>query len=48
VHTPSTLRATPDEDKLKALLLHCLEEHYGSLADCVVQPDRAVAVLKTI
>ena len=36
IYTESTLRPTPDEDRIKALLLHCLEEHYGSLEACVV------------
>jgi len=37
----STLRPTPDEPKIKALLITALEEHYGSLEGCVVDPDRA-------
>jgi uncharacterized protein len=44
----STLPARPDEAKLKTLLLHCLEEHYGNLGDCVVQPDQAVQALRAI
>jgi len=47
-YAESTLRATPDEPRLKALLLDCLEEHYGSLAGCVVDPDRAAAALRNI
>jgi predicted nucleotidyltransferase len=47
-YAASSLRATPDEDGLKALLLNCLEEHYGTLAGCVVQPDRAVAALRAV
>ena len=34
--------------RLRALLLNCLEEHYGSLEGCVVNPDRAVEVLRNI
>ena len=34
--------------KIKALLLNCLEEHYGSLEGCVVDPDRAVVALRNI
>jgi len=30
----STLPHSPDEAKIKSLLLDCLEEHYGSLKDC--------------
>lgn len=48
VYAESTLRATPDEGRLKTLLLEVLEEHYGSLEGCVVNPDRAVAVLRNI
>ena len=33
---------------IRALLLNCLEEHYGSLANCVVNPDRAVQSLRNI
>lgn len=48
VYAESKLRATPDEPKIRALLLNCLEDHYGSLEGCVVQPDRAVSALKNI
>jgi predicted nucleotidyltransferase len=47
-YAASPLPAAPDEDRLKALLLNCLEEHYGSLQGCVVQPDRAVAALRAV
>jgi uncharacterized protein len=47
-YAASTLPPTPEEDKLKALLLNCLEQHYGSLQACVVQPDRAVAALRAV
>jgi uncharacterized protein len=47
-YAASTLPATPNEEKLKELLLKCLEEHYGTLEGCIVQPDRAVAALRSI
>lgn len=47
-YAESTLRAAPDEPKIRALLLDCLEDHYGSLAGCVVSPDRAVVALRNI
>jgi predicted nucleotidyltransferase len=47
-YAASKLPPVPDEDKLKALLLNCLEDHYGSLEKCLVQPDRAVAALRAI
>jgi predicted nucleotidyltransferase len=48
LYAESTLPATPDEARIKALLLSALEEHYGSLDGCVVDPDRAVAALRNI
>ncbi len=48
VYASSTLRATPDEAGVKALLLECLEEHYGSLGACIVEPDRQVVALRNI
>ena len=48
VYAESGLRATADEAKIRALLLSCLEEHYGTLANCVVDPDRAVEALRNI
>ncbi len=47
-YSGSTLRATPDEPKIRALLLSCLEDHYGSLDKCVAVPDRAVDALRNI
>jgi predicted nucleotidyltransferase len=47
-YSESTLRATPDEPKIRALLFNCLEEHYGSLEGCIVNPERAVDVLRNI
>jgi hypothetical protein len=44
----STLRAVPDEARIRALLLAALEEHYGSLEGCVVDPDRATVALRNI
>lgn len=42
----STLPLTPDVNKIRKLLLHCLEEHYGSLE--IVATDWAQQVLKEI
>jgi uncharacterized protein len=44
----STLPAQPNEAKLKALLLQCLEEHYGSLGNAIVQPNEAITALRAI
>lgn len=44
----SKLPAQPDAPKIKELLMRCLEEHYGRLDACVVDPDRAVAALRAV
>lgn len=36
-YSASTLRHSPDESKIKQLLLNCLEMHFGSLDKCVVK-----------
>ena len=48
LYTESKLPHSPDEERIKNLLLNCLEEHYGSLDKCIVVPDRAVAALREI
>ena len=35
VYVESKLQHSPDEDKIKTLLLSCLEEYYGSLDKCI-------------
>lgn len=44
----SKLPEKPDELKIKALLLSCLEHHYGNLKDCVVNPDAALVALRQV
>ena len=39
VYNKSTLPYGPPEDKIKELLLNCLEEFYGSLENAVVVPN---------
>jgi predicted nucleotidyltransferase len=48
VYAESNLRAVPDEARIKALLLDVLEENYGNLEGCIVDPDRAVVALRNI
>jgi hypothetical protein len=48
LYLESKLPNGPDEERIKTLLLQCLEEHYGSLEGCVVQPDAALTVLRQI
>jgi predicted nucleotidyltransferase len=48
LYQKSTLPWGPDEDRVKQLLLSCLEEHYGSLEKCVVNPDEAVQALREV
>jgi predicted nucleotidyltransferase len=44
VYAESTLPHGPDEPRIKALLLECLEHHYGSL-DAVIVRDQSAAQL---
>lgn len=48
LYTSSKLPHSPDEGKIKQLLLDCLEMHYGSLAECVANVDAASQALKDI
>lgn len=48
LYTASKLPHTPDEGRIKQLLLDCLEHHYGSLTDCIVPIDAAAATLAEI
>lgn len=44
----STLPWGPDMEKIKGLLLDCLEQHFGSLTGVVVRQDKAQAVITQI
>ena len=48
LYDSSKLPYGPNESAIKALLLECLEEHYGSLENCIVEPDAAVRVLREV
>lgn len=44
----SALPYSPDETKIKNLLLNCLEEHYGALSGCIALPERATQAIHDI
>ena len=48
VYNKSTLPWGPPVDKIKALLLECLEEHFGDLSRCVQTVDPAIQALNDI
>lgn len=48
LYNTSKLRHTPNEDAIKAILLDCLESHYGSLSKAVFVPDGATSTLEKI
>jgi predicted nucleotidyltransferase len=48
LYRESTLQHSPDEEKIKSLLLNCLEEHYGTLEAAYSEPNQAINVLKSI
>jgi len=45
LYTSSTLQHSPDEEKIKGLMLQCLEHHYGSLSDAIKTDITVNAVL---
>ena len=47
-YSESKLPFGPDENKVKALLLACLEQHYGSLDKAIEMPDRYKSALLDI
>ncbi len=48
LYAESKLPYSPDEGKIKQLLLDCLEEHYGSLKDAFVNPNAEKIALQQI
>jgi uncharacterized protein len=48
LYLKSTLRHSPDEPKIKDLLLECLTIHYGNLDKTIVRQDIATSALKKI
>jgi predicted nucleotidyltransferase len=44
----SKIPYSPDEDKIKTLLLNCLEDHYGSLEKAYFDPGKAEKALMEI
>ena len=48
IYTESKLQYKPDENKIKSLLLQCLEHHYGSLDKVINMPDRYESALYSI
>jgi hypothetical protein len=45
LYANSTLQHTPDENKIKELLLECLEMHYGSLDTAIVRVPQLDAMV---
>jgi len=48
VYHKSTLPYSPDEEKIKTLLLACLEEFYGSLDKCVIHHVDSESILSDL
>jgi len=48
VYLASKLQYSPDQGKIKQLLLDCLELHFGSLNDCVKMIDPAIRAITEI
>lgn len=48
LYESSTLRKCPDKKKIRALLVNCLEHHYGSLGELLKTQDAAVIAIDEI
>lgn len=48
LYTQSSLQHRPDEESIKALLLRCLEQHYGSLDKIIPTPSKEKELLQQI
>jgi predicted nucleotidyltransferase len=48
LYQSSKIPHSPDEEKIKTLLLECFEAHYGNLDKCVVLPNLAENTLEEI
>ncbi|MFS1525722.1 DNA polymerase beta superfamily protein [Microbulbifer sp. 2304DJ12-6] len=48
LYLESKLPAVPESASIKELLMQCLEQHYGSLEQCVVREDEALIALREI
>ncbi|GLS25752.1 DNA polymerase beta superfamily protein [Marinibactrum halimedae] len=48
LYLQSSLPEKPRVAEIKTLLMNCLEQHYGSLSECVVQEDAAMRALREI
>lgn len=47
-YAESKLPHSPDEKRIRQLLMNCLEHHYGNLSDAVVDVDAATRTLQQV
>ncbi len=48
LYVESKIPYGPDEDKIKQLLINCLEEYYGNLDNCVLNIDKSINCINDI
>lgn len=48
LYTNSNLRYSPDEEKIKQLLMNCLEEFFGDLGSAIIIPNRTENLIKDL
>jgi predicted nucleotidyltransferase len=48
LYNNSKLQYFPDEDRIKQLLINCLEEYYGNLENCIVSVDKVQIAINEI
>jgi len=48
LYNSSDLPYSPNEKKIKELLIHCLEIHYDDISEHIVNPDAAIVALREV
>lgn len=48
LYETSKLPHSPDEEEIKSLLMHCLEEHYENLSDAIITEDRYKVAMRQV
>lgn len=48
LYAKSELPAVPQKEKIKKLLMECLDHHYGSLENCIDEPDKYKVTLQEV
>lgn len=48
IYSDSKLPSSPNIDKIKSIMLDCIEQHFGTIKDCIVAENSSVKALREI